>query len=111
MCGLAIKRDSKGVVIPVCIDGTLSYDATLPTSYIFAQPAQSNKSLSPFPILRQNLLLNRLEPLTRSAPFREVRDAKVCAQYKFHHVAKGLSLRSRSSENQKQAKVSPSISP
>ena len=69
MYGLAINRDSKGVVIPVCIDGTLSWCATLPTSYIFAQPAQSNKSLTPFPILRQNLLLNHLEPPARSAPF------------------------------------------
>jgi hypothetical protein len=37
--------------------------------------------------LRHNLLLNHLEPPGRSTPFREVSDAKVCAQNKFHHVA------------------------
>lgn len=72
------------MVIPVCIDGTLAKDATLPISYIIAQRAQS---LTPFLNLRHTLLLNHLEPPGRSIPFREVRDTKVCAQDKFHHVA------------------------
>jgi predicted PolB exonuclease-like 3'-5' exonuclease len=75
------------VVIPVCIHGTRGYDATLPTSYIIAQQAQWNNTITRFLNLRHTLLLNHLEPPGRSTPFREVSDAKVCAHNKLHDVA------------------------